>query len=71
MNRDIAIGEKCFLGTALRFAPGSGVADRVIVGMGAVVTKRLPESDVIVGGLPAKVLRVRGEADVYAFERTW
>lgn len=71
MNRDIAIGEKCFLGTAVRFAPGSGVADRVIVGMGAVVTKRLAESDVIVGGLPAKVLRVRGEADVYSFERTW
>lgn len=71
MNRDIVIGEKCFLGTALRFAPGSGVADRVIVGMGAVVTKRLLESDVIVGGLPAKVLRSRGEDDVYAFERTW
>jgi len=71
MNRDIVIGEKCFLGTAVRFAPGSGVGDRVIVGMGAVVTKRLPESDVIVGGLPAKVLRARTEDDGYSFERTW
>jgi len=71
MNRDICIGEDCFLGSAVRFAPGSSVADRVIVGMGAVVTGNIPDSDVIVAGLPARVIRVRDESDNYRFEKTW
>lgn len=70
MNRDIAIGNDCFLGSAVRFAPGSGVGDRVMVAMGAVVTKVIPGSDVVVGGLPAKVLRERQDND-YEFRRNW
>jgi acetyltransferase-like isoleucine patch superfamily enzyme len=71
MNRDISIGEDCFIGSAVRFAPGSSVADRVIVGMGAVVTGKILDSDVIVAGLPARVLRVRDETDNYQFEKNW
>lgn len=71
MDRDISIGRNCFLGSALRFAPGSSVADNVIVGMGAVVTKKIPDNNVIIGGLPAKIIRHRDEADAYNFERTW
>jgi len=71
MNRNISIGEDCFIGSAVRFAPGSGVADRVIVGMGAVVTGKIADSDVIVVGLPARVLRVRDENDNYQFEKNW
>lgn len=70
MNRDIAIGDDCFVGSAVRFAPSSGVGHRVMVGMGSVVTKRLPDDDVVVAGLPAKVIRQR-EADDYSFKRTW
>ena len=71
MNRDIRIGENCFVGSAVRFAPGSGVGDRVMVAMGAVVTKRIPDNDVVVGGLPARVLKQReGEGD-YTFQKTW
>ncbi len=70
-DRDINIGEQCFLGSAVRFAPGSGIADRVIVGMGAVVTKRLPDSNVVIGGLPARVIKVRHDSDEYGFVRTW
>ncbi len=70
-DRDISIGEECFIGSAARFAPGSGVADRVIVAMGAVVTKRLPICDVVVAGLPAKVIKSRQDPNEYRFARTW
>jgi acetyltransferase-like isoleucine patch superfamily enzyme len=71
MNRDIEIGEGCYLGSAVRFAPGSGVGDRVLVGMGAVVTKQLSDSDVVVGGVPAKVIKSRTADDGYLFTRNW
>lgn len=71
MNRDIVIGEQCFLGSAVRFAPGSGIGNRVIVGMGAVVTKRIAENDVVIGGLPAKVIKARGDEDGYVFQKGW
>jgi acetyltransferase-like isoleucine patch superfamily enzyme len=71
MDRNISIGDDCFVGSAVRFAPGCGVADRVIVAMGAVVTKQFPECNVIVGGLPARVLRARDSGDVHHFEKSW
>lgn len=71
MNRDIRIGRDCFLGSAVRFAPGSGVADRTIVAMGSVVTKFIAETDVVVGGVPARILKAReGDGD-YTFQKTW
>jgi acetyltransferase-like isoleucine patch superfamily enzyme len=71
MNRDILIGANCFLGSAVRFAPGSGIGDRVMVGMGAVVTKRILENDVVVAGLPAKIIKERSEDDGYVFNKVW
>ena len=71
MNRDIVIGDQCFLGSAVRFAPGSGVSDRVIVGMGSVVTKRLAESDAVVGGVPARFIKRREADDGYRFQKNW
>lgn len=71
MDRDITIGRECFLGSALRFAPGSGVGDKVMVAMGAVVTERITGDDVVVGGVPARVVRAREEGDGYRFDRTW
>lgn len=58
-DRDIRIGSACYIGSATRFAPGTGIGDRAVVGLGAVVTRRIPENDVVIGGLPAKVLRAR------------
>jgi acetyltransferase-like isoleucine patch superfamily enzyme len=71
MNRDISIGEECFLGSAVRFAPGCSIADRVIVGIGAVVTKQFPDCDVVVGGLPAHIIKIRDASDGHHFEKTW
>ncbi len=71
MNRDIHIGRDCFLGSAVRFAPGSGVADRTIVALGSVVTKSFTETDVVIGGVPARVIKAReGDGD-YTFQKIW
>jgi acetyltransferase-like isoleucine patch superfamily enzyme len=61
-DRDIRIGRQCYLGSAVRLAPGAGLADRVVLGLGAVLASRIADSDVIVGGVPAKVIRQRERA---------
>jgi acetyltransferase-like isoleucine patch superfamily enzyme len=56
-DRDIEIGSDCYLGSAVRFAPGSSIGDTVLVAMGSVVSGKLNVSNALVGGVPAKVLR--------------
>lgn len=69
-DRDIHIGSKCYIGSAVGFAPGSSIGDRVVVGMGAVVPGKVDLSDVLLGGVPAKVLRKRDpEGDGLTFSR--
>jgi len=57
-DRDIRIGRDCYVGSAVRFAPGSGVGDKVIVAMGSVVTKKFELSKAMIGGVPAAVLKI-------------
>jgi serine acetyltransferase len=57
MDRDIIIGRNNYIGTAVRFAPGSGIGDGNVVGMGAIVTSRIDADDSIISGFPAKPLR--------------
>jgi acetyltransferase-like isoleucine patch superfamily enzyme len=56
-ERDVRIGSDCYLGSAVRFSPGSSIGDNVVVAMGSVVSGPLPESNALVGGVPAKVLK--------------
>lgn len=70
-DRDITIGARCYLGSAVRFAPGSGLGDEVMLGMGAVVSRRLEGDRVVVAGVPARVVRAREAGDQYVFERNW
>lgn len=56
-DRDIRIGRDCYLGSAVRFAPGSAVGNHVIVAMGSVVTKKFDISRAMIGGVPATVLK--------------
>jgi acetyltransferase-like isoleucine patch superfamily enzyme len=56
-ERDITIGSDCYLGSAVRFSPGSSIADDVVVAMGSVVSGVLSESNALVGGVPARVLK--------------
>jgi acetyltransferase-like isoleucine patch superfamily enzyme len=56
-DRDIMIGENCYVGSAVRFAPGSCIGNQVLVAMGSVVSGALPVDRALVGGVPARVLR--------------
>ena len=56
-DRDVRIGRDCYIGSAVRFAPGSAVGDRVIVAMGSVVTKKFDIDNAMLGGVPAKILK--------------
>lgn len=56
-DRDIAIGRGSFVGSAVRFAPGSGIGDGCVVGIGSVVVGRIAADEALVAGYPATVLR--------------
>lgn len=56
-DRDIKIGSNCYIGSAVRFAPGSSIGDNVLVAMGSVVSGSLDVDNALVGGVPAKVLK--------------
>ncbi|MFZ5909647.1 MAG: acyltransferase [Chloroflexota bacterium] len=56
-DRDIQIGRDCYIGSAVRFAPGSAVGEDVIVAMGSVVTKKFDVNKAMIGGVPATVLK--------------
>jgi acetyltransferase-like isoleucine patch superfamily enzyme len=56
-DRDIVIGSGCFIGSAVRFAPGSGVGDRNIVGIGSVVVGRIAAEGSLISGFPAAPVR--------------
>jgi len=56
-DRDIIIGTDCYLGSAVRFAPGSLIGNNVLVAMGSVVSGRLDVDNALVGGVPAKILK--------------
>jgi acetyltransferase-like isoleucine patch superfamily enzyme len=70
MDRDIEIGAECYLGSAVRFAPGSRVSDRSIVGLGSVVIAKHLETDVVISGVPAKVIKSveAGETRKFVFQ---
>lgn len=56
-ERDIEIGTDCYLGSAVRFAPGSAVGNNVLVAMGSVVSDAIKHDNVLVGGVPARILK--------------
>jgi acetyltransferase-like isoleucine patch superfamily enzyme len=56
-DRDIAIGSDCFIGSAARFAPGSGIGDRNVVGIGSVVLDRIDADAALITGFPARPVR--------------
>ncbi|MCE9619626.1 MAG: acyltransferase [Planctomycetes bacterium] len=57
---DIRIGDDVWIGANAVILGGTSIGDGAIIGAGAVVTKDVP-SNAIAAGVPAKVLRYRGE----------
>jgi acetyltransferase-like isoleucine patch superfamily enzyme len=58
-DRNIEIGMNCYVGSAVRFAPGARIGNNVLVGLGSVVTKRFAINNALIGGCPAVVIKVR------------
>ena len=68
VRKKIVLGDWCFVGSAVRFTPGSGISDHTFVGMGAVVARCFEENHVLVAGVPAKVMKELSPDDEY-FDR--
>ena len=54
----VTIGEKCWIGMNSVILPGVILGEKTVVGAGSVVTKSFPSGHCIVGGNPAKIIRV-------------
>jgi len=62
-SKGIVIGDDVWIGSHVTVIDGVTVGNHCILAGGAVVTKDVPDY-AIVGGNPAKVLRMRNEADI-------
>lgn len=58
VNAPVYIGNHCWIGANAVILPGVKITgEYVVVGAGAVVTKDITESKVIVAGVPAKIIK--------------
>lgn len=57
-RRAIKIGENCWIGAKVTILAGVEIGANCIIAAGAVVTKSMPANSII-GGVPAKVLKMR------------
>lgn len=58
-EKDIVIGNDCWLGSNVTVTAGVHIADGCIIAAGAVVTKSITDPYSIVAGIPAKVIAHR------------
>jgi len=65
----IEVGDFCYLGSEVRLAPGAGLPDECILGIGAVLTGAIGESRSLVAGVPAKVVRPLNQQDLERIRR--
>jgi acetyltransferase-like isoleucine patch superfamily enzyme len=56
----ITIGRDCWIGSKVTILDGVSIGEGCVIAAGAVVTRSVPSFSVI-GGIPAKLLRARGE----------
>ena len=59
INADIVIGDDVWLGANTIILSGVKISNGIIVAAGAVVTKDITEENVIVAGVPAKIIGKR------------
>jgi acetyltransferase-like isoleucine patch superfamily enzyme len=59
-KRDVVVGHNCWIGYGACFLRGVTVGDNVIVGTSSVVTRDV-EANAVVGGVPARLLRMRDD----------
>ena len=56
-TRDIIVGRHVWIGKRATLIKGAEVADGSVIAAGAYVTKAFQEPNVIIAGLPAKIIR--------------
>jgi len=56
-NKPVIIGNNCWLGANVTILPEVELGNHVIVAAGSVVTKSFLEDNIVIGGIPAKVLK--------------
>ena len=66
-KRDVNVGHNVWIGYGACILRGVTVGDNAIIGTNAVVTKDVP-ANAVVGGVPARVLRMRAEPRQLRFE---
>jgi acetyltransferase-like isoleucine patch superfamily enzyme len=66
-KRDVSIGHNVWVGHAASFLRGVTVGHNSVVGAGAVVCDDVPDN-AVVGGVPAKVIRMRRPPEVLRWE---
>lgn len=59
-ERPVTIGNDVWIGTRVVILPGVTIGNHCVIGAGAVVTKSFPDY-AVVGGVPAKLIRMRKE----------
>lgn len=53
----ISIGKNCYVGSAVKFIPGTKIGDNILIGIGSVVTKEFEMNNALIAGVPAKVIK--------------
>lgn len=56
-SHPVIIGNKCWIGEAVRIQKGAIIPDNTIVGAGSIVTKKFTEENTIIAGNPAKIIK--------------
>lgn len=56
------IGDNCFLGSGAKVIGAVTLGDNIAIGAGAVVTKNYCESNITLGGIPAKIISKNNSA---------
>lgn len=69
IQKDIVIGNDCWLGSNVTIVAGVTIPDGCIVAAGAVVTKSFTEPYVILGGVPAKIIGNRKTKEAKGVEQ--
>src|SRR6266850_650824 len=65
----IKIGEFAYVGSEIRMTPGSALPSRCVVGIGAVVTKKIDDEGFLIAGVPARPIKRLSAEDQFLIER--
>jgi acetyltransferase-like isoleucine patch superfamily enzyme len=66
----VVIGKYCWIGMGAIVLPGVTLGDFTVVGAGSVVTKSFPDGYCVIGGNPAKVIKLQNKEECDAFAKS-